>query len=310
MHRLAALLIALPIGAAAPPGEQPDWPFAWRVDPGLLADPAVREQVAVAFAVLAAGIGCGILGAGVRKARWPGLALGSVLAALAVTQMAVLVVPAVPTSFWRSPTGFTAHSVEQGRALFADNCAACHGAGGRGDGGRGDDGGAASLATRPADLTAPHVLDHSDGQVFWWLTHGISGVGGGLAMPGFDAVLDPGQRWALIDFVRANAAGAALSGGTDWVRPLRPPELVATCRDGNALTLEGLRGRPVRLVAVGDQPIELAIEAELGLVTIALAERAEDVPPGTACAAIGPEVWAAYATIGGVGPECWPGARS
>jgi len=35
------------------------------------------------------------------------------------------------------------------------------------------------LNPTPADLTAAHVDDHTEGDLFWWLTHGIAGT----AMP-------------------------------------------------------------------------------------------------------------------------------
>jgi hypothetical protein len=56
------------------------------------------------------------------------------------------------------------------------HCAICHGAGGHGDGP-----GAAGLLRDPADLTAKHTADHTAGDLFWWLTHGIRGT----PMPGF-----------------------------------------------------------------------------------------------------------------------------
>lgn len=116
----------------------------------------------------------------------------------------MLFVPAYPTSFYRSPTAFAATSIMRGAALFPSNCAACHGADGRGDGPL-----AAKLPVPPADLTASHLWAHPDGELFWWLANGIEAPDGQPAMPGFADKLPPDNRWALIDYVRANNAGFA-----------------------------------------------------------------------------------------------------
>jgi hypothetical protein len=54
----------------------------------------------------------------------------------------------------------------------------------------------------PADLTASHLGDHPDGQLFWFISDGMRGPDGALVMPGFAKTLDAATRWALIDFLR------------------------------------------------------------------------------------------------------------
>ncbi len=61
--------------------------------------------------------------------------------------------------------------------------------------GSGDGTAAKSLSVPPADLTAGHLWIHDDGELFWWLSHGIDSADGGQAMPGFSGVLDEDQRW-------------------------------------------------------------------------------------------------------------------
>jgi mono/diheme cytochrome c family protein len=114
----------------------------------------------------------------------------------------LLFIEAYPTSFYRSPTGFSAESIAAGASLYPIYCADCHGPGGRGDGPA-----ARGLGIPPADLTAQHVREHGDGVMFWWLAHGIVSAEGRVAMPGFADVLSDEQIWNLIDFVRARAAG-------------------------------------------------------------------------------------------------------
>ena len=108
------------------------------------------------------------------------------------------IVQAYPTSFYTSTQPYAAPSIAQGAPLYAQNCAECHGAGGRGDGPL-----AGKLPIRPADLTEPHLFAHKVGEIFWWVSYGRDdGV-----MPGFADKLTPDQRWDLINFVLARTAG-------------------------------------------------------------------------------------------------------
>ena len=106
--------------------------------------------------------------------------------------------PAYPTSYYSPTEPYAAASIVRGAAVYDENCALCHGAMGHGDGPA-----AARLPIRPADLTAPHLFAHSPGDLFWWVSHGRDdGV-----MPGFAGVLSANQRWDVINFIRARAAG-------------------------------------------------------------------------------------------------------
>ena len=144
--------------------------------------------VTVAFG--AAWIAAGIV---VPRFRWPAIAIGIVIYVLLLWRLPTE--EAYPTTFYGSPTGFSAQSIAQGETLFAAHCASCHGPEARGDGPAG-----ASLKTKPADLTADHVYEHTDGDLLWWITHGMTS-----GMPAFGDVLDEQARWNLIDFIRANA---------------------------------------------------------------------------------------------------------
>jgi putative copper resistance protein D len=107
-------------------------------------------------------------------------------------------VRAYPTSFYASTQPYAAPSIARGAPLYAQNCVVCHGAGGRGDGPL-----AGKLSVRPANLTEPHLFAHKVGEMFWWIGHGTdNGV-----MPGFADKLSPDQRWDVINFVLARAAG-------------------------------------------------------------------------------------------------------
>ena len=93
-----------------------------------------------------------------------------------------------------NPVALTQESVERGSALFAANCASCHGETGAGDGPLAD-----SLPAPPANFTV-HVPFHSDGVLYAWITDGIRGTG----MPAWSPQLSDQERWDLVNFLRAN----------------------------------------------------------------------------------------------------------
>ena len=182
--------------------------------------------------------------------------------------------------------------------LFAQNCTICHGAEGRGDGPA-----AASQRIRPADLTTPHIWEHADGELFWWLTHGVDDPEGGLAMPGFGAALSADDRWSLIDYVRAHNAGVASLQDTDFDVPLRAPAFPVICNGLFASTTADLHGRVVHVIIGGPAKNEPPASSASGVSVVTL-----DVPPddgmdarpgqGT-CVAADPAAWNAYAILAG-----------
>ncbi len=265
---------------------QPDWPFAWRLSSDVMAEDELRPIVLeglfegiVALLALAAAIAW-------RRLRWPGLALALVMIWIAGPNLRLLLVPAYPTSFYRSPTGFTSASIVRGAGLFANNCTPCHGPAGRGDGPL-----AKSLAIPPADLTAAHLFGHSDGELFWWLGHGIEAPDGSLAMPGFAGTLDADQRWNLIDYIRTHNAGLAAADG-ELVRPLKAPDATITVA-GEAQSLSALRGQWLRIAALGSG---FAPPAPLtGITTLTIAS--------------GDDAWSAYAIASGISPDEMAGSE-
>ncbi|HEY8393814.1 MAG TPA: CopD family protein [Thermaerobacter sp.] len=109
-------------------------------------------------------------------------------------------IDAYPTTFQPNPLPPAPEVLERGREIYALHCASCHGPAGRGDGPA-----AAGMVPPPADLTGVHVRQHTDGDLYWWITHGIEGT----AMPAFGDRLTEEERWAVIHFVRrlANESG-------------------------------------------------------------------------------------------------------
>jgi len=128
----------------------------------------------------------------------------------------VQLVDAYPTTYVRPAVPYSALSVAKGAHLYQQHCAICHGVGGYGDGP-----GARGLAKKPADLPAKHTGDHTAGDLFWWLTYGITGS----PMPGFGDRLGEEERWDLINYLRALSAAEQTRAMGPLVEPT--PWLVA-----------------------------------------------------------------------------------
>lgn len=294
----AALLSALQPGMHA----QPVWPFTQQPDFTALAQRADDGRWALlaagAVAAALAVVGLAILS---RPLRWPLLALAAALLWFGVPRLPQLLVPAMPTSFYRSTSGFTAAAIAEGAALYGEHCAGCHGAEGRGDGPD-----AAKLPLRPADLNGPHLWQLSDGVLFGRLADGMAAPDGAPAMPGFAATLGEDDRWYLIDYLRARNAGLAHAAQGAWPVPLTAPDLDADCAEGRSVSLSDLHGKTVRLAfqnAAGDPPRA----APGAAVTLFVPRPDAREAAGGDCIAADPSVTAAYALVTGLAPDALAG---
>ena len=288
------VLLAAGVLSSLPPSMhlQAIWPFSQQLSlTTIREDPGFRREVVLALLALGGAVvlaSSALLLRGWR--RLAVLAAAVAIAVLALPHLDLLLAEASPTSFYHSPTGFAVASIDDGAAVYPSRCAACHGAEGRGDGSL-----AATLPVPPADLTAGHLWMHSDGELFGWLTHGIEAPQGGLAMPGFGAVLSEDQRWALIDFIRARNAGLARRATGAWPVPLRPPALQATCAGDRLVTLDRLRGRIVRVAfgTAADLP-------DRDVVTVRVTSDPSARPDARTCVADDQAIGSAYALIAGL----------
>jgi putative copper export protein/mono/diheme cytochrome c family protein len=283
--------------------EQPVWPFAWRPSAAALADPAFRGGVVAALLACGGALALAVAGLAWRRMRWPALGVAAIILLVAVPQLWPLLIPAYPSSFFTSTTEFADSSIVRGGRLFERNCAICHGATGHGDGPQ-----ARSLPVPPADLTAEHLWSHSEGDLFWYLSHGIDRSEGGQSMPGFAGKLSSEARWQLIDFLRARNAGEGMRVAGKWLHPLPVPQFDADCADGRAINMDDLRGRVLRFVAAPTEGRTPAV-TDAGVTTIILAGKQLIRPEGATCVANAPETWAAFAIIAGVKQDGLAGAQ-
>lgn len=298
-----ATVLAAAVLSSLPPAMhvQPNWPFPVRLSlDAVTEDPDLRNEAILAGVALACAAALLPLALLVRRRRrWLAPVVAAAIAWFAVPHLDLLFVPAYPTSFQRSPTGFAAVAIVQGAALYPGQCASCHGAEGHGDGVA-----ARGLPVPPADLTAAHLWMHADGELFWWLSHGIEAPEGGLAMPGFDRTLTPEQRWDLIDYVRARNAGLVVQAAGVWSPPLQAPGFQARCTGGRTLSLADLHGGFVRLV-IGAAPAD----PDPAVTTIlATTDPAARPAPGL-CIADDAALPTAYGIVSGLAPQDLPGAQ-
>ena len=274
---------------------QPAWPWARRLSgENLLIDLGQARRLGLTLVVLAVALLVLLVALLWRRRRiW--LATGAaLLAALAPWPEAnVVLVPAYPTSFHASPTGFTADSIERGQTLYAAQCAACHGTNGRGHGPL-----ASAQAVWPPDLGGPLLWRRADGDVLWHVMNGMRDRLGAQTMPGFGTALSDADAWALIDFMKAQGAGESLRAAGLWAQPIAPPDVTVQCGDKPPRSLSSWRGQRLRIIASEPGREASPLPDDPRLVTVLLAPQSTEVAPQSAdCIATSPAAWAAFSLV-------------
>jgi mono/diheme cytochrome c family protein len=85
-------------------------------------------------------------------------------------------------------------AVSEGRKLYLQSCAICHGTDGHGytELGRG-------MYPPAMDLTSPHVQHWTDAELFWIIQNGVRLTG----MPSWKPTLGEDETWKLVNFIRS-----------------------------------------------------------------------------------------------------------
>lgn len=259
----ALVLVIVSALAITPPArhESPSWPLSFRFSYDVAVGPTgLQPRVLVGTQVAVVGLLALVVGALIGRRR--GLVLGAGVATTAAGLMLALppmAVDAYPTTYRRPAATYHAGSVTRGMALYGEHCAECHGAAGLGDGPQGS-----GLPRKPADLTGPHTAQHTAGDIFWWLTHGIPRGG----MPGFAAKLGEEERWDVVNFLRSLASSAQARGLGSAVEPDRPrivaPDFTFAIGPGPSRTLKEFRGQRAVLLVFFSLPSSRDRLARLG----------------------------------------------
>jgi putative copper resistance protein D len=248
-----AILAVVAVLGTTPPGrhDTPWWPLSfrlsWEATAGL---PGVRTRFLIGGQVAVVGLLGLVVALVLARARLLAAAAGLVLVAIGLgVALPPLAVDAYPTTYRRTTVPYQASSIAHGLDLYRDHCALCHGAAGWGDGPAG-----AGLPKKPADLTAPHTAQHTAGDMYWWLTHGIPASG----MPAFGAVLAEDERWDLINYIRALSAGEEgrmLSPAVIANRPrIAAPDAAFAVGPAPTRQLKDFRGSKSVLLVLFDLP--------------------------------------------------------
>jgi putative copper resistance protein D len=273
---VAGILAMVAVMGLTTPGRHAEiaWPLSFRLDwASTKSLPGVQPQVAIGSQVATLGLVALLLALLIRPRRWRAAALGGgvALALGAVLALHPLAVDAHPTTYVRPTVPYAAASIIQGEALYRTHCQGCHGVAGYGDGPAG-----ASLPRRPADLTAQHAADHTAGDLFWWVSHGIAGSG----MPGFADRLTPEARWDAINFVRAlGAAERARDLGSIATSraAVVAPDFTFTTGVGEERALRDWRGRGLVLLVFFTLPGSADRLVELNRLLLAFRLRGGEI---------------------------------
>ena len=92
----------------------------------------------------------------------------------------------------KNPISPAAAVVSQGKGAYFNFCVQCHGPGADGNGTVGQ-----SFAPLPSNLTAPQVLDQSDGELFSKISLGFG------RHPALASTVAEQDRWAIIHYLRS-----------------------------------------------------------------------------------------------------------
>ncbi|GGA65220.1 c-type cytochrome [Pelagibacterium lentulum] len=120
--------------------------------------------------------------------------------------VALLPIAAVIFVFWRGDdTQIPGKNMAEGRQLYLENCAACHGEALEGQPQWRERLSNGRMPAPPHDETG-HTWHHSDEQLFRITRDGVAAIVGGdyqSDMPGFGEVLSDDDIWAVLDYIKS-----------------------------------------------------------------------------------------------------------
>ena len=173
----------------------------------------------------------------------------------ALANMAKDIVIPIETDDLKNPLPNNPPVVSQGREIYLQSCAICHGTDGHGQTNVGQ-----GMYPPVMDLTSPHVQHWNDSQMFWIIENGVRLTG----MPSWKGTISPADTWRLVTFIHAlPKLNSAVEGRAKASPTKSPAQMIAygktlyrqegcfICHQldgegtkvGPDLTVEGTRGR-------------------------------------------------------------------
>jgi mono/diheme cytochrome c family protein len=230
---------------------QPAWPFAARLSGEVLViDRSVTRALAgaLAYSLLALlSLAAALIW---RRFRIPLLLLAIAIGALTPwPDIGLLSQPASASSFHVSPTAFSAQAINRGERVYSQFCLSCHGADGKGNTRIG-----LALAIAPPNLSSGLLWRRPDGDVLWSIRHGKG------EMPAFAEQISVADSWALIDYMKANAAGVNIRETGLWQRPVAIPDMELNCAPSNAARIADWHGQRIKLIVAPAEGAALPLE--------------------------------------------------
>jgi mono/diheme cytochrome c family protein len=298
---LVLLRLVHALGLSGNSHGQMAWPWAHRIaGETLLMDLGLARQLVWSIAAMGFVILALVLAITWRRRRLVWIAC-MFLALLCIPWPSIGLVfgPAVPTSFHVSSTHFSVASITQGAHVYALHCAGCHGADGRGEGPL-----AATLVRWPPTFASPLLARRADGEMFWRIQHGMRDEQGHATMPAFSAQLNDADTWAVLDYIKALAAGTSASVTGNWSLPVLLPDVEVRCGEDAPRPLARWRtGQRVRIIAFDGDAASIPVDD--GRLMTLLVTRDGKAPAHmpqfrSDCTAASTQAWDVFAWLAGV----------
>ena len=114
--------------------------------------------------------------------------------------------------------------IDQGRQIYLQSCAICHGADGHGETYLGR-----NMYPPAMDMTSPHVQHWSDPELFWIIQNGVRLTG----MPSWESSISATDTWKLARFIHSLPRLDAMS--TSQPQPVNPSAQLEMIKYGKTL---------------------------------------------------------------------------
>ncbi|PCH83185.1 MAG: hypothetical protein COB89_01840 [Piscirickettsiaceae bacterium] len=192
------------------------WPFNFRfsLDATWNETASVQSQVLLGMLIIILAMTLAVYLFRVKHAKKYAVIVGTLLSFAGIaTALQPLSVTAYPDTYRNSSVPYDAITINNGRQLYSENCAACHGSEGKGDGILADD-----LDTMMMDLNLMHSAESTTGDMYWSFNQE-------LFKDTFHSPIRPfneDETWELINYLSAMASSYTGRSLYTYIDPNNP----------------------------------------------------------------------------------------